>query len=247
MRIKPQNMEQLQSNRHKQTSTMDTTENGRKRMRGIQPNTEDVLRKAREIWQHDPNKSLATATEDRNFREHFGCSVLIFLTVWNMLVKTDFMPVGGRIEHMLWALLFMKEYCKQKVLCSMCGGIDKETLMKWVCGFVSAIVDLESLVVSHRCGLGACRSPSVASSQHLTCCQQIIWDNRFKLDKGNDCLVSVDGTDFQIAQKGPIFSSHKFSKTSGLRCEVALCILTGDIVWINGPCECGMWPDLSIF
>ena len=34
---------------------------------------------------------------------------------------------------------------------------------------------------------------------------------------------------------------------SGLRYEVALCILTGDIVWINGPYECGKWPDISIF
>jgi hypothetical protein len=76
---------------------------------------------------------------------------------------------------------------------------------------------------------------------------QIIWENRLKLDKGNDCLISVDGTDFPISQKGPKFSSHKFKKKSGLRYEVGLCILTGDIVWINGPYECGMWNDISIF
>lgn len=34
---------------------------------------------------------------------------------------------------------------------------------------------------------------------------------------------------------------------SGLRYEIAICILTGDIVWINGPYECGMWNDLMIF
>ena len=29
--------------------------------------------------------------------------------------------------------------------------------------------------------------------------------------------------------------------------KVALCILTGSIIWINGPYECGLWSDISIF
>lgn len=57
----------------------------------------------------------------------------------------------------------------------------------------------------------------------------------------------MDGTDFRVSQLGSKFSTHKFAKKSGLGCEVALCVLTGDVVWINGPCECGMWPDISIF
>ena len=67
-----------------------------------------------------------------------------------------------------------------------------------------------------------------------------------KNDRGNDCLVSVDGTDFRIAEHGKKFYSHKFKK-SGLRYEVCICILTGDIVWINGPYEAGKWNDISIF
>ena len=46
---------------------------------------------------------------------------------------------------------------------------------------------------------------------------------------------------------GSSFSSHKFAKKGGLRYEVGLCILTGDIVWINGPFPCGDWNDMSIF
>ena len=34
------------------------------------------------------------------------------------------------------------------------------------------------------------------------------------------------------------FFSHKF-RSSGLKFEVAICIQTGDIVWINGPFRCG--------
>ena len=38
---------------------------------------------------------------------------------------------------------------------------------------------------------------------------QIIWENRFKLNKRNDCLVSVDGADFRIPNHGKQFASHK--------------------------------------
>ena len=75
---------------------------------------------------------------------------------------------------------------------------------------------------------------------------QIIFEKRFERDKGNDCLISVDDTDFLIPRRGKAFYSHKFNK-SALRYEVALCILTGDIVWINGPYEPGLWNDLTIF
>ena len=59
--------------------------------------------------------------------------------------------------------------------------------------------------------------------------------------------MSVDGTDFRIAEHGPTFSSHKFAMKSGLKYEVTICILTGDIVWLNGPFPCGRWNDNKIF
>ncbi len=64
--------------------------------------------------------------------------------------------------------------------------------------------------------------------------------------RAKDCLVSVDGTDFRIPNHGQKFYSHKFKK-SGLRYEVGLCILTGNIVWTSGPYECGLWPNIKIF
>lgn len=78
-------------------------------------------------------------------------------------------------------------------------------------------------------------------------CPQIDWDNQFKGDCGNDCLISVDGTDFRVQSGyGRPFYSHKFNG-SGVRYEVGLCILTGHLVWINGPYEAGRWNDLQIF
>ena len=57
----------------------------------------------------------------------------------------------------------------------------------------------------------------------------------------------VDGTDFRIPEHGPAFSSHKFAMKSGLRYEVAICFLTGNVVWINGPFPCGRYNDILIF
>ena len=65
-------------------------------------------------------------------------------------------------------------------------------------------------------------------------------------DEGNDCLLSVDGTDFLSPQYGKKWYFHKF-KHSGLRYEVALCIKTGWICWISGPWNPGRWNGLEIF
>jgi len=66
-------------------------------------------------------------------------------------------------------------------------------------------------------------------------------------DVGNDCLLSVDGTDFRIALGySKPFWSFKFKK-SGLRYEVGLCILTGDICWWSGPYAPGKWNNSTVF
>jgi hypothetical protein len=64
-------------------------------------------------------------------------------------------------------------------------------------------------------------------------------------DQGNDCLVPVDGVDCRfpdVKKWDPVkekmvmnkkLHSHKF-KAAGLRFEVAVCLLTSDIVWIHG-------------
>lgn len=66
-------------------------------------------------------------------------------------------------------------------------------------------------------------------------------------DRGKTCKFTVDGTDCPIwADFNKMWYSHKF-KGPGLRYEVAVCIQTGWIVWINGPYPAGRWPDISIF
>ena len=65
--------------------------------------------------------------------------------------------------------------------------------------------------------------------------------------------MSVDGTDCWMKEPWPYnkttnaqWFSHKNKKAS-LRYEVAFSISKGDIVWINGPYEAGLWTDNKIF
>ena len=61
--------------------------------------------------------------------------------------------------------------------------------------------------------------------------------------------MTVDGVDFPIEEPIPFdrqWYSHKFHG-AGLRYEMAVCIQTGDIVWVNGPFKCGKWPDVKIY
>lgn len=117
----------------------------------MSPTEEDVLWRARQIWSRDPDKERAQSSEDEDFRAFFGCCAGTFLTAWSMLIKTDTLPVDGRLEHLLWTLMFMKLYCGQKALCAL-AGVDPETFRKWTWAFIESISNLESLVVSaHDC------------------------------------------------------------------------------------------------
>ena len=211
-----------------------------------------VLRVARMLWHRRPDLSRSTTEEDKEFRASYGCGLLVATNTWNLLITKALLPNGGTVEHFLWMLTFMKTYAKGKNLSKACGNADLKTIRHWVWQFIRAVAELESIVV----GVGSRRRSNetrLAKSREndlttLYCYFfQIIWENRFKGDAGNDCLVSVDGTDFRVKQLGPTFSSHKFAKKSGVRYEVALCIKTGDIVWLNGPFPCGQLNDISIF
>ena len=59
----------------------------------------------------------------------------------------------------------------------------------------------------------------------------------------------MDGTDCLLQNYKPFWKgwfSHKF-KHAGARWEVALCLRTGEIVWLQGPFPCGKWPDIETF
>ena len=74
-------------------------------------------------------------------------------------------------------------------------------------------------------------------------------ENRYMNDNGSRCLLTVDGTDFKILEPTPFshtWYSFKF-KHAGLRYEIAICIQTGWICWVNGPFKPGQYNDHQIF
>ena len=79
---------------------------------------------------------------------------------------------------------------------------------------------------------------------------QIVWSNcKLGAMVGDLCFVSIDGTDFRIQEPKPFWKgwfSEKFHGP-GIRYEIAICIRTGSIVWINGPFPAGHYTDLVIF
>jgi hypothetical protein len=78
----------------------------------------------------------AKVVGDRLFKEYFGVSVTIILVKWNLLDEHDLIPEKGEIKHHLWALVFLKVYPKQGLMCFLVGrtkgAIDPKTFRKWV-------------------------------------------------------------------------------------------------------------------
>ena len=122
------------------------------------------------------------------------------------------------LVHILWACVFLKTHASESVNAILVSGanngkpVDEETFRKWSWCFVEK-----------------------TSSPHN---KVIVWENRHMGDIGNACSVTVDGTDFRIFEPTPFWSIWRSHKVNGpaLRCELAVCIQTGSVVWTNGPC-----------
>ncbi len=128
-------------------------------------------------------------------------------------------------------------------------------MRKWVWQFIACIADLADYVVSFFCCYLAFQS---TITPHTLCChplstRQIIFESRLGAhDMGNDCTMTVDGTDFRISQRGAAvrgnaFASHKYAGKSVLRYELGIDILAGNLVWIQGPYPAGKYTDIKIF
>jgi len=165
----------------------------------------------------------------------------VIAKVWELILENN----GGNKkiisnpEHLLWALHYMKQDPNCTVLCKTIkkNAIErsptKKTVLKYLWFYVHEIRALEETV--------------------------IMWNHRKTNDRGDDCLVSVDCIDCEFQQilvphptepgkkiVNKALYSHKFHGPA-LRYEVAVSLLSSDIVWINGPFCPGDWNDLEIF
>jgi hypothetical protein len=107
----------------------------------------DVMYFGRLIMENDPFKARAPATEDRAFRAIFGCSPTVVLAVWNKITENNLIPEDGEMKHLLWTLMYAKQYGKWPTM-RMLTNTDSKTLRKWINLFFDAISLLESSIVS---------------------------------------------------------------------------------------------------
>ena len=155
----------------------------------------------------------------RQYRWLFGVTPLKAALILDLL-KYQHGEIDVRPEHLLWSLLFLRQYGPEEVMASMADTTPKTFREKtWYLVFLIAELNL------------------------------INWERR-KVGAApwNRCYVTVDGTDFRIEEQFPFRSrwySHKFHGL-GVRYEIAISIATGWICWIHGPFPCGDWPDLRI-
>ena len=132
----------------KSSTTMNNsiTTDSRKRLRQSSTDEHAIVTAAQMILKKE---STSKVTEDRHFREMFGCSAKVVLQIWNM-INAD-IKGSPKIDHLLWSLMFLKLYSKETVTSRLAGGVDEKTYRKWVWIFVTAIADLEVDVVRHKC------------------------------------------------------------------------------------------------
>jgi hypothetical protein len=63
-------------------------------------------------------------------------------------------------------------------------------------------------------------------------------------------MMSIDGTDFRILQKGAAtrgnaFGFHKYVGKSALHYELGIDILAGNLVWVSRPYPIGKWNNIN--
>lgn len=114
----------------------------------LEPTENDVLIAGRDMMNRSTKKMGAIESEVCRFREMFGVVPKVALKGWQMLTESGLLPEGGKLEHWLWTLCFLKVYAKQGPMCVLCGGCDPKTFKYWVWNFLEAFALLEPDVVS---------------------------------------------------------------------------------------------------
>jgi hypothetical protein len=98
------------------------------------------------IMENDPFKHKAPQEEDQSYRALFGCGPEVTLDLWNRLVDVGILPDDATIKHLLWTLMYCKQYGKWKTMRKL-TNTDPKTLQKRI-GFIWDAVELiESDVV----------------------------------------------------------------------------------------------------
>jgi len=196
--------------------------------------TEEVFDEvAQEVLKWPSTRRWESKDKDSRIRAMFGAPLNVIADIWNRVWKKlsnaerdSLINDSVKYKYLLYALVFLKVYATTTAHCSMVDWPSEKTFRKWSWYFVKKISELKSDVIKLK--------------------------NRFLgFEKGEtvhtNCFISIDCTDCPIFEPWPWNSKWYSQKTNGpaLKYEVAVCIKTGFIVWINGPFEASVRdPDI---
>ena len=116
---------------------------------------------------------------NREMTAFFGCPPIVMAKLWGLVHLHETITPKAKTKHLLWGLHYLGEYPGQAPMCknmAMPGETkpDDKTLREWSWIAIEAIADLRDGVA--------------------------LWENREKLDRGNDCLIGVDCKDCRFQQ-----------------------------------------------
>ena len=151
-----------------------------------------VMELARKIQSRDPDSARSLITEDLRFRDFFGCSSVVALIIWRKLEIASLVPENETIEYLMSTLLFIKLYTQKEARSIIIQVHDPKTYKKRIWSFVESIADLSGQVVSSLAILLFLTTENF----HLFSFHYIVFENRFRYDIGNNCLITCDSTDF---------------------------------------------------
>ena len=93
------------------------------------------------ICEQNFSRHLSDVLINRHFRAMFGVSSRTAHLLWITLDIDVIGPRGGKQIHLLWMLMFLKEYCTQDSLSGICG-VTQKTFHHWVDVFLDRVSNL---------------------------------------------------------------------------------------------------------
>ncbi len=98
---------------------------------------ETFLRLGHKITKHAMHEGLSLGY--RKFRAYFGTSPLVCVVTWEKLWSVR--PKNSTPEHMLWALMLLKQYSVESCNATL-AGVTEKTFRKWAHLFIDLLASM---------------------------------------------------------------------------------------------------------
>lgn len=109
----------------------------------------DFLQRGRSFMRRGGNHAPwpPSSAERRRFKSFFGVNPEIIALLWGILVDFSLVRDDDDIDGLLYAMMFLKIYAVEVVLCALAGGIDEKKFRDASWHYVEAIAELSYTLV----------------------------------------------------------------------------------------------------